>query len=332
MGSADRSRLPCSLSRGRGWSFGWCYRSKKAQTVVRFSLGINSPFNQAFTFDPSTCLIDMEFEYNNWWTPTFYPMAEFAWYLNGFDSKGEELPGGLQSGMSCVLTGTMRRCSKRIVVHKAASFLFNFRRAIFTGNQAILAAQRQSDPSCADTPVGTCSSPAQTLDYTMRITEHKCVRAHGTFAPSSILAPLSQPGMILSPGAGNPYMAKWQVFYLAGVSRASWTVRTRIPMVVAAVTYSQIFGEPNELDPIAACQRTDTRGTCDMTKLAAVALPRSYCLGTQCSADIPVTPDQWDRVLFISYPGIWTYPRGPDFFYNATAWPPVLANIRLDTW
>ena len=133
-------------------------------------------------------------------------------------------------------------------------------------------------------------------------------------------------------------------------------------MVVAAVTYSQIFAEPNELDPIAACQRTDTRGTCDMTKLAAVALPRSYCLGTQCSADIPVTPDQWDRVLFISYPGICelrrlltgagrpcpcprellltsvspslqagTYPRGPDFFYNATAWPPVLANIRLDS-
>lgn len=128
VGSADRSRLPCSLSRGRGWSFGWCYRSEKAQTVVRFSLGINSPFNQAFTFgacvhahvhaipssswdmpagcardactrlllaehashsgtprppslptgflffvlsaDPSTCLIDMEFEYNNWWTTT----------------------------------------------------------------------------------------------------------------------------------------------------------------------------------------------------------------------------------------------------------------------
>lgn len=72
--------------------------------------------------------------------------------------------------MACVLSPNRPRCSKRIVVHKAASFLFSFHRWIFIQNDAILSALRKSDGTCDDTVESNCTKPPQTFDYTMRIT------------------------------------------------------------------------------------------------------------------------------------------------------------------
>lgn len=71
----------------------------------------------------------------------------------------------------------------------------------------------------------------------------------------------------------------------------------RIPMVVAAAPEQTIY--------TTACvlSADKTSRTCDFSKLESIALPGTYCLGTECTADINLAPNQWGHSLFITYPG-----------------------------
>lgn len=194
-------------------------------------------------------------------------------------------------------------------------------RDIWTENPGIIARLNTSgNEDCLYDKARKCVGADPPFRYSVRIINEKC--PNGTKDHSPIIRclgpfPMGQPGVLLYPGA-SPSTYRQTSYDLQGLSNATWTVRSEVPLLVMVLTdavKSTICPPP-----------WGEKEVCDFSAVRKYALEGTDCYGTTCIGRLRKKASEHLQ-LVVAYPRFTAQER-----LMPEETPPTIADVRLFGW